>query len=188
MPSLRNVQLLEEAKQKVDKAIAMFFVEYTGLTHQQLEEARRQLKEVNAEMAVIKNTLMNLALKNLPAGRQVDAKEKLTGQQGVLFSYEDPINTAKILASFIKKYNLPKISFGIFPREAGSRFAGEGTWDIIDEATIIALSKLPTRDVLIAKLLGTLNSPISGLVYVLNGNIQKLALVLKEIEKKKTIN
>lgn len=171
MPSQRNIQLLEEAKQKVDRATAMFFVNYTGLTHQQLEEARKQLKEVNAEMAVVKNTLMNLALTE----KNIDAKDRLTGQQGILFSYEDPINTAKILASFIKKYGLPKISFGIF----------EG--NIIDDASITALSKLPTKDVLLAKLLGSLNSPISGLVYVLNGNIQKLALVLKEIEKKKGV-
>lgn len=170
MPSQRNISLLEVARQKVDKATAMYFVQYTGLTHQQLEEARKQLKEVNAEMAVVKNTLMNLALSD----KKIDAKEKLTGQQGVLFSYEDPIATAKILASFIKKYSLPKISFGIF----------EGK--IVDEGIIIQLSKLPSKDVLIAKLLGSLNSPISGFVYVLNGNITKLALVLKEIEKKKS--
>jgi large subunit ribosomal protein L10 len=172
MPSQRNISLLENAKQKVDKATAMYFVEYSGLTHQQLEEARRSLKEANAEMAVIKNTLMNIALNE----KSIDAKEKLTGQQGVLFSYKDPIATAKVLAAFIKKYSLPKISFGIF----------EGK--IIDEDTITQLSKLPSKEVLIAKLLGSLNSPISGLVYVLNGNITKLALVLKDIERKKSAN
>lgn len=171
MPSTRNTNLLTEAKQKVDKATAMYFVEYTGLTHKQLEEARHELSGANAEMAVVKNTLMNIALTE----KKIDAKEKLTGQQATLFSYDDPIATAKILSAFIKKYGLPKINFGIF--EGG----------IIDEATITRLSKLPAREVLIAKLLGSLNSPISGLVYVLNGNIQKLALVLKEIEKKKGV-
>lgn len=169
MPSQRNTQLLDEAKQKVSKATAMFFVEYTGLTHQQLEEARRSLKEVDAEMAVIKNTLMDLALKE----KNLEVKEQLIGQKATLFSYADPINTAKTLSSFIKKYGAPKVSFGIF----------EG--NVIDEGMITKLATLPTKEVLLAKLLGSLNSPISGLVYVLNGNIQKLALVLKEIEKKK---
>lgn len=172
MPSTRNTQLLEEAKDKVGKATAMYFVEYTGLTHKQLEEARHQLTEANAEMAVVKNTLMNIALTE----KKIDAKEKLTGQQATLFSYEDPIATAKILASFIKKYGLPKIAFGIFEGE------------IIDESTITKLSKLPTREILVGKLLGLLNSPISGLVYTLQGNITKLAYTLKEIEKKKAAN
>ncbi len=169
MPSARNSQLLDEAKQKVAKATAMYFVDYTGLTHKQLEEARHELTLNKAEMAVVKNTLMNIALSE----KNIDAKEQLMGQKATLFSYEDPIATAKILASFIKKYGLPKISFGIL----------EG--NIIDEATITKLSKLPTREILVGKLLGLLNSPISGLVYALNGNITKLAMVLMEIEKKK---
>lgn len=171
MPSIRNTQLLDEAKQKVDKATAMYFVDYTGLTHKQLEEARHQLKDANAEMAVIKNTLMNIAL----ADKSIDVKEKLTGQQATLFSYADPMATAKILAAFIKKYSLPKVNFGIF----------EGA--IIDEATITKLSKLPSKEILVGKLLGLLNSPISGLVYALNGNLTKLVIALKEIEKKKAI-
>lgn len=169
MPSQRNSQLLDEAKQKVAKATAMYFVDYTGLTHKQLEEARHQLMEQNAEMAVVKNTLMSIALSE----KSIDAKEKLTGQQATLFSYDDPIATAKILAAFIKKYGLPKVNFGVF----------EGA--IVDEATISKLAKLPSREILVGKLLGLLNSPISGFVYALNGNITKLALVLKEIEKKK---
>lgn len=170
MPSQRNVQLLDEAKQKVAKATAMFFVEYTGLTHKQLEEARAELSLNNAEMAVVKNTLMNIALTE----KQIDVKDRLTGQNAILFSYEDPIKTAKVLAAFIKKYSMPKISFGIF----------EG--NIVEEGVIVKLATLPSKEILIGKLLSILNSPISGLVYTLNGNIQKLALVLKEIEKKKS--
>lgn len=169
MPSVRNTSSLDEAKQKVDRATAMFFVDYTGLTHKQLEEARIELKNANAEMAVVKNTLMNIALSE----KKIDAKEKLIGQKATLFSYEDPIKTAKVLTVFIKKYGLPKISFGVF----------EG--DVIDEGMITKLATLPSKEILVGKLLGLLNSPLSGLVYVLNGNITKLALVLKEIEKKK---
>lgn len=169
MPSQRNIVLLEEAREKVGKATAMYFVEYTGLTHKQLEEARMELHANNAEMAVVKNTLMNIALSE----KDIDAKEKLTGQKATLFSYEDPIKTAKVLAAFIKKHGSPTINFGIF----------EGK--IIDDATIMQLSKLPSKEILVGKLLGLLNSPISGFVYALNGNITKLAIALKEIEKKK---
>lgn len=169
MPSKRNQQLLSVIQEKVNRAAGMFFVEYHGLTHQQLEEARRALLEADAEIAITKNTLMNIALQ----AQGIDAKAQLNGPQATLFSYSDATKVAKILKDFNKKYSLPIIKFGVF----------EG--NIIDEPTIYALANLPTKEVLIAKLLGSLNSGVSGLVYVLNGNIQKLALVLKAIEKKK---
>lgn len=169
MPSQKNVQKLDEVKQKVDRATAMFFVDYAGLTHRQLEEARNSLRENESEISIIKNTLMNIALQS----KNIDVKEKLQGPHATLFSYEDPLKTVKVLSAFVKKYGLPKIQFGWF----------EG--NLIDEAMIIKLSTLPSREVLIAKLLGTLNAPISSFVYGLNANIQKLALVLKSIEKQK---
>lgn len=169
MPSQRNLSALEEAKQKVERATAMYFVEYTGLTHQQMEEVRRELRDNNAEMAVVKNTLMNLAL----AEKKIDVKDQLSGQKAILFSYEDPIKTAKILTAFVKKYSLPKINFGILDGE------------IIEDKTVVKLATIPSKEILVGKLLGLLNSPITGLVYVLNGNITKLAIALKEIEKKK---
>lgn len=172
MPSAKNVQLLEETKAKVDKSTALFFVDYAGLTHKQLEEARNTLREQNSEIAVVKNTLMILALKD----KNLDVAEKLQGPQATLFAYEDGIKTAKVLADFIKKHSLPKIKFGIF----------EG--DLVDEAMIMKLATLPTKEILVGKLLGLLNAPISRLVYGLNGNITKLALVLQALEKKKATN
>lgn len=169
MPSQRNTQLLEEVKDKASRASGMFFVDYSGLTHQQLEEMRKQLSENESEIAVTKNTLMNIALQE----KKIDAKELLQGPYATLFSYEDPLKTIKVLASFIKKHSLPTIKFGIF----------EGK--IIETEMINKLATLPSKEILLGKLVGILNSPISNFVYVLNGNIVKLALVLKEIEKKK---
>lgn len=169
MPSQKNVQKLDEIRQKVDRATAMFFVDYSGLTHRQLEEARRDLKDNDSEIGIIKNTLMNLALRE----KKIDAGEKLQGPFATLFSYQDPIKTAKVLAALVKKYGLPKIKFGFF--EGG----------LIDDAMILRLSTLPSREALIAKLLGTLNAPISNFVYGLSANIVKLALVLGQIKNKK---
>jgi len=169
MPSQKNIQKLDEVKQMVEKSTALFFVDYAGLTHQQLEEVRRELSAAESEIAIIKNTLMNLALQ----AQNVDAKEQLQGPQATLFAYGDGISTAKVLSAFVKKYGLPKIKFGLFEGE------------LIDEAMIMKLSTLPTKDVLIAKLLGTLNAPISNFVYGLNANIVKLAQLLKAIEEKK---
>lgn len=175
MPSQKNIQLLEEAKNKVDKSTAMFFVDYQGITHQQLEEARRELKSVDSEMAVIKNTLMNLALQS----KNIDAKERLQGPHATLFAYADAIKTAKVMDVFFKK-NLPEgkniadvIKFGVF----------EGK--IIEKDLVEKLASLPSKEILIGKLLGLMKAPINNLVYNLNGQMSKFVLTLKQLKKQK---
>ncbi len=169
MPSVKNQELLQVAKDKLGRAQAVFFVDYQGLTHKQLEEARNSLREIGAEVAIIKNSLMNIALKE----KEIDLSDQLTGPSAILFSYEDPLATAKVLYAFFKKYNLPKIRFGVF----------EGR--VIEEREISKLATLPSREVLLTQLVGLLNSPIRSLVYDLNWNIQKLALVLSSVKDKK---
>lgn len=169
MPSIKNQNELSELQEKVDKSTAMYVVDYQGLTHQQLEEARRELRENGAEIAVAKNTLMNLALK----AKDIDVSDQLQGPTATLFAYEDGISAARILKEFTKKHELPKIKFGVF----------EGK--VVSTEDVMAIANLPTKEVLLAKLLGGMNAPISGFVYVLNANISKLAQVLKAIEEKK---
>lgn len=169
MPSSKNIQSLEEIKAKLDQAKAVFLVDYTGLTHIQLEEFRQELAKANSEAAILKNTLVNIALTD----KKIDASEKLKGPHAVIFANEDPIMAAKAIVAFNKKYQLPVIKFGIFED------------NIIEEGMVTQLSTIPPKEILIAKLLGVLNSPITSLVYDLNFNIQKLAQLLKAIEKKK---
>lgn len=169
VPSQRNQDLLQLAKEKLNRAQAVFFVDYHGLTHKQLEEVRNSLREVGAEVAIMKNTLMNIALKE----KDIDVESQLTGPSAILFSYDDPLATAKILYAFFKKYNLPKIRFGVF----------EGR--VVEESEIQKLSTLPSREVLLTQLVSLLNSPIRNLVYDLNFNITKLVQLLSEVQKKK---
>lgn len=169
MPSAKNITSLANIKEKVEKAQAIFLVDYAGLTHMQLEEFRRDLATAKGEIEILKNTLVNIAF----ADKKIDASERLKGPHAVIFAYEDPIATAKALVAFNKKYQLPVIKFGIFENS------------IIEEGMITTLSTIPPKEVLIAKLLGLLNSPITSLVYDLNFNIQKLAQLLKAIEEKK---
>lgn len=170
MPSSKNITSLEDIKAKLEKAKAVFLVDYTGLTHIQLEEFRCELYPIDAEAAVLKNTLVNIALQD----QKIDASENLKGPHAVLFAYSDPIAVAKVIVAFNKKYQLPVIKFGIFEN------------NIIDEGKITQLSTIPPKEILLAKLLGTLNAPITNFVYGLNFNIQKLAQLLKAIEEKKS--
>lgn len=169
MASQKNIQSLEEIKGKLEAAQAVFMVDYTGLTHIQLEEFRHDLATVKAEAAVLKNTLVNIAFQE----KKIDASDQLKGPHAVIFANEDPIGTAKVILAFNKKYQLPIVKFGIFEN------------NIIDEGKITQLSTIPPKEILIAKLLGLLNSPITNLVYDLNFNVQKLAQLLKAIEEKK---
>ncbi len=168
MPSNKNIEQLGDLKEKIDRATAIFFVHYQGLTHLQMEELRRALADTDSEFLIAKNTLVNLALKD-----KVDASSQLSGPMALLLSYSDPVGPAKKLVEFAKQYELPEVKFGYF----------EG--DLIEGAQVVALSKVPPREELLGKLVGSLASPIQALVYNLNFPIQRLALVLGAVEGKK---
>src|SRR3989344_1978443 len=131
MPSSRNIQLVKETNDKVQKATALFFVDYQGLTHKQLEELRSLLRETNSEISIVKNTLMNLAL----SVKNIEAKERFHGPLAALFSYSDSLAVAKVLYTFFKKHNLPKIKFGVFEEK------------IIEEKDVIQLALLSSKEV-----------------------------------------
>jgi len=169
MPSQRNIELLNELKEKVDRASAIFFVHYQGLSHLQMEELRQSLADTDSEFFIAKNTLTNLALAD-----KVDASEKLEGPMALLLAYSDPVAPAKALVKFAKQYELPEIKFGYF----------EGS--LIEDAQVKSLATIPPREELLGKLVGSLAAPVSALVYNLNFPIQRLALVMKSIEEKKS--
>jgi large subunit ribosomal protein L10 len=109
MASQKNIESLAEIKEKVEKAQAIFMVDYAGLTHIQLEEFRHELTNAKAEIAVLKNTLVNIAL----ADKKIEASDRLKGPHAVIFAYEDPISAAKALVAFNKKYQLPNLYFDL---------------------------------------------------------------------------
>lgn len=174
MPSQKNIKLFKETKEKIERAGAIFFIDYQGLTHKQLEEVRIVFKEINSELSIIKNTLVNLALKE--ANLNVDYV--FAGPLALLFSFEDAVKTAKALYDFLKKYNLitegSKIKFGLLD---GKMISGKD---------ILVLANLPTRNVLLGKFVNVLASPLTKLVYNLNWNIQKLVLTLDAIKGQKS--
>lgn len=169
MPSQKNIEQLKDLKEKVDRASAIFFVHYSGLSHMQLEELRQSLAETDSEFFITKNTLVNLALSD-----KVDAKDRLEGPMALLFVYSDPVGPAKVLVKFAKQYELPEIKFGYFEGE------------LIEDAQVKELSTIPPKEELLGKLVGSLVAPVTALVYNLNFPIQRLALVMKSIEEKKS--
>lgn len=171
----RKEAIVAQLAQKVKKAQSLVFANYQGLTHAQLEQLKKALKAVNAELVVTKNTLLKRALDQGKSEKVV-----LTGPTATLFAYGDSIAPLKELAKTIKKLKLPASPSG-----------GQGgpaiKFGIIDgrmlaENDVIRLSTLPTRDVLLAQLVGQMQSPLYGLHRALSWNMQKLLMTLKAIE------
>ncbi len=165
-----KIETVQSLGDKVSRAKTMAFVNYQGLTVNQISNLREKIKSAGGEVIVAKNTLMKKAL----AGQKFpDSGQNLTGPTATVFSYDDEVSAVKQIADFAKTLGgIPKFKFGFFGR------------DLLDSSAIEALSKIPSREELKAKIVGALASPLYGIVNVLQANIRNLASVLDQIAKK----
>lgn len=174
MPSQETLQqkqqVVRELSEKMSTAQAMVFVDYRGLTVEQDTELRNALRKAGVEYKVVKNTLIRFAAKE----NNLDALEQyLSGPTAIALSTQDPVAPAKVISEFAKKYEKLQIKSGVVDNK------------VIDVEGVKALAELPPREVLIAKVLGGFNAPISGFVNVLNANIRGLVIALNAIAEKK---
>jgi len=154
---------LKALKEKIDKQKSIAFADITGLKVQDLTKLRKEMKKQNCELKVAKKTLTGLALKE--KGVLVDIK-KMKGEIALAFGYKDEVSAFRVLNDFVKDHEQLKILGGLFENE------------FLEQDKAIMLAQLPTRDQLLAKLVGSISSPLSGLVSVLQGNIKGLINVL----------
>lgn len=162
--------VVEELVEKLQSAQSFVLADYRGLTVSQDTELRNSLRNANVEYKVYKNTLIKLALDKIGI---TGLEEHLKSPTAVAISTEDVVAPAKVLSEFAKKFDKLEIKVG----------AVEG--NVIDQQGIKDLADLPSKEVLVAKVLGGLNAPIAGFVNVLNGNLRGLACVLNAIQEKK---
>ncbi len=159
-----------ELQDQYKAAAAIFLSDYRGLTVAEMTEIRDELMKVQSRMQVVKNRLMKRALADASVS---ELDEHLTGPTAIAFVDEDPVGAAKVLAKFQKEFEALEIRAGVMKGE------------VIDAKQIEALSKLPSREELYAKLLGTLSAPASNMVRVLQGNAEKLVRVLAAVRDTK---
>ena len=159
--------IVAEISNQLQSATGVVFVNYQGLTHKQIEELKKALKEASATFTVTKNTLLKLSLDKSDTFKGKVSENIFNDPTAVIFISGDPVEALKKLAKATKDFGFPKLKSGVLDGAT------------LDEAQLIKLSTLPNRNTLIAQFVGTLNSPIQGLVVVLNGNLQKLVYVLK---------
>lgn len=156
--------------EKLGRAKAVVFADYKGLNMKQLSDLRDKLREVQGEFSITKNTLLEHAL---PGSNFQTPVTDLTGPTATLFAYDDEISPIKILVKALKDAAIGKVKTG---------FLGSTS---LDEAKILQLATLPSKDELRAKTVGVLAAPLQGMVSVLQGNLRNLVYALSEIQKQK---
>lgn len=154
--SVENIKMkqviIDEIKGKLDKAESAVIIDYLGTTVEQANEMRRKLREANVDYTVYKNTMMARAIE----GTQYESlKDVLTGPSAIAISYDDAIAPARVLAGFIKQFNKMAFKAGVI----------EGVF--YDEDKIKEIATIPSREELIAKFMGSIQSPVGKFVRTL---------------------
>ncbi|MFV0636117.1 50S ribosomal protein L10 [uncultured Mitsuokella sp.] len=167
--------VVAQLKEQLESAKGVVLTSYKGLTVAQDTELRRELREAGVSYHVVKNTMLRIAAKE--AGIE-GIEEHLEGTTAFAFSKEDAVAPAKVICGFIKKNKLEDAE--VLTVKVGMV---EGKVIGVDE--VKALAALPSREELIAKLLGSMNAPISNTVNVLQGVIRNAVYVLDAIRAQK---
>jgi len=169
----RKKQVVQELSESIKSAKSIVFADYRGLTVEQDTELRSALRKAGVEYKVVKNTLTKLAANENGLN---DLEPHFNGPTSMAFSDQDVIAPAKVMVEYAKKYEKLELKAGVI----------EG--NIFDVKGIEAIASLPSKEELLAKAMGSLMSPITGLVNVLNGNIRGLVIALNAIAEKQAAN
>ena len=161
--------MIEELTEKF-KDGSVVFVDYKGMNVAQSTRLRARSRESGVEFVVAKNTLAQRAANQ--AGVE-GISEYLVGPTALAFS-EDPVASAKLMAEFSDEIGTFELKGGLLDGD-----------QVVNAEGVVALSRLPEREQLIAQVVGGIQSPIAGLVNVLNGTIRNLAVLLNQVAEQK---
>ena len=163
--------IIAEVAEKVARAQALYFADFSGLTVAEESELRREFRKSGVEYTVVKNTLARKALEQLSGYDRV--LDKLSGPTGIAFSYDDIAAPARVIKKFSDKTGKFKLKAAVLEKQ------------VYDGSKLDQLSKLPSRKEIVASILGSLQSPISGVVGAVNAIARDLVNVIDAIKKKK---
>ena len=141
--------VIDEIKAKLEKAESAVVIDYIGITVAEADAMRKKLREANVDYTVYKNTLVKRAIEGTEYEPLADVLE---GPSALAISYDDATAPARVLNEAIKSYKKMEFKGGVVEGE------------FLDKEGIQAIADIPSRDVLIAKFMGSIQSPVSKLV------------------------
>ena len=165
-----KVARVERIAESMKDARSVILNDFTGLDVEKISQLRKICRENNVEFRVIKNTLAKRGIEGSPAE---GLSQYLEGPTAIAISREDENTAARILAKFAEEHQAPKFK------------AGFVDGNVIDATEVLALSQLPSKEELLAKVLAGIMSPATGLVGVLQGPLRNLVSVLGQIKEAK---
>jgi large subunit ribosomal protein L10 len=170
MPTAQKEQLVEEIKDKFAAAQAILLADYRGLSVKEMQELRRNLREAGAELTIYKNSLSEIAMRELALP---SVASFLAGPTAFVFVGDDPVAPAKALTAFAKEHEALELKGGLVESQ------------VVDAASVKAIASLPSREEMLAKLLGTMINPLVGFARVLNGPVEAFARTVQAVADQK---
>jgi large subunit ribosomal protein L10 len=165
MPTNRKIAEVEELSELFSNSEIILLAEYIGTSVSQMSELRKALNNASASFRITKNTLAKLAVDK--ANKSI-LSEEIKGPIGFVFSNDEASSVTKSIFDFTEKNNVPFIvKIGLINDE------------LVDEVTILKLSKLPSKEILLSKLIGNMNTPITNFVFLISANVRSLVYVLQ---------
>ena len=152
-------QVVAEIVEKLQKSSSTIVVDYKGLTVEEVTELRKKMREAGVEYKVYKNTLVRRAAQEVGITEFND--ELLVGTNAIAFGYEDPIAPARVIKDFMEAHPKMQLKMGVVEGE------------FYNESQIVEFANIPSREVLLAKLLGSLKAPMSNFVYLVDALVKE---------------
>ena len=165
-------QVVREIKERFERAGSVILVDYRGINVENDTKLRKQFRDAGVEYVVLKNTLVKRALDELKIEGMNDL---LDGPSAFAFGYEEPVAPAKVIKDSVAKTKSEHI------KVKGGLVDGSP----IDANGVKALADLPPKEVLIAKIMGSLNAPVTNLVGVLSATLRSVVYAIDAVRKQK---
>ena len=173
MKKSEKQSLRVEVAEMFSKATGAIVAEFSGLTVEEITELRRLVRGANGQFKVAKNRIVKKAL-DIDVKSHSAIAPNLKGPIGIAFFYKDAAAGAKILFKFESEHQNFKVKSGLVGLE------------VFEKAGLKTISDLPSKEVLLSKILGSISAPHRGLVTVMSGVSRNLVQVINAIKDKKT--
>jgi large subunit ribosomal protein L10 len=166
-------QAVDKLSSELGRIKLAVMTDYRGLTVHEVEELRGLLRDQGMTYRVSKNTLLRIASQNNPALSSVDPAT-FSGPMALAMGFDDEVAPARVIFQYAKKHDALEIVGAI---------TGDG--QVLTASQVKALANLPTREQLLAQVVGTIAAPLTGFVGVMSGNLRSIVYVLNALQEAK---